>query len=145
MLGARRIERKGLWCEADVEKGVGVRGSQNTQPGLACVLIYAPPALAHQCWPHPHTCQTGGCTGLESPCGQTGDGQRSQEDDNTARRAHTDTVVFGGVESWPKPLGLESQAELSFPLGTESLLLEQPPTQHPVVLKLRFEDPVCIL
>ena len=47
-------------------------------------------------------------------------------------------------ESRPKPLGLESQAELSIPLGTDSLLLEQPPTPHPVVLKLRCGDPVCI-
>ena len=125
VLGARRIERKGLWCEADVEKGVGVKGSQNTQPGLAHVLIYAPPALARQCWPHPHTCQAGGCTGLESPCGQTGDGQRSQDDNNTAWRAHTDTVVFGGVEWRPKPLGLESQYEACHNLYLSPQVKEQ--------------------
>ena len=145
MLGARRIKRKGLWCKAGVVEGVDVKCSLNTKLGLAYVLLYATPALTHQCWPHPHTYQTGGCTGLESPCGQTGDGQSSQYEDSTAGRAHTDTVVFGGGELWPKPPGLESQAELSIPLGTDSLLLEQPPTPHPVVLKLRFENPVCIL
>ena len=29
VLGARRTEREGLWCEADVVKGVDVKGSQS--------------------------------------------------------------------------------------------------------------------
>lgn len=35
VLGARRTEREGLWCEADVVKGVDVKGSQDTKLGLA--------------------------------------------------------------------------------------------------------------
>lgn len=88
VLGARRMERKGLWWGAAVVpqevKGVVVTCRQNTELGLTRVLLSATPALTHQCGPHPHTHQTGGCTGLESPCGQTGDGQSSQHEDNTA-------------------------------------------------------------
>ena len=58
---------------------------------------------------------------------------------------HIQTLGFGGDESRPRPLGLGSQAEVSPPLGTESLLLEQPPTPQPVFWKFRFEDPGCIL
>lgn len=92
-----------------------------------------------------HTHQAGGCTGLGSPHRQTGDEQSSQHEDNTARRAHTETVVFGGDVSWSKPPGLGSQAELSILLGTEAGLLEWPSTPCPAEQKFRFEDLECIL
>lgn len=65
-------------------KGVVVTCPQNTELGLACVPLNATPALTCACCPHPHIQQTGGCTGLGSPRGQTGDGQSSQYEDNTA-------------------------------------------------------------
>lgn len=56
---------------------VAVTCPQNPELGLSRVILDATPALTPI-----HT--RGGYTGLGSPCGQTGDGQSSQHEDNTA-------------------------------------------------------------
>ena len=112
-------------------EGGAVPCPQDTGLGLTGGLLNAAP---------PRSLRPGGCAGLGSPCGQTGGGQSSQCDDNTARRAHTDTVLFDGDAPRPRSPGLGSQPELSMHVGRD-VLLERDSHCTPSGLETRIAGP----